>query len=104
MWYSSCYNKQSGFGGGILPPPKKNKDKVATKPEVEQLKEEALIRSKVKTPENTTLQEKLNQLHTNGYFPVPASSMQGINKSPIILDQYDADTGPYGQGYDTNYM
>ena len=104
MWYSFCYNKQSGFGGGIVSPPKKIKDQVATKPEAEQLEEEALIRSKAKTPENTTLQEKLNELHSNGYFPVPASSMKGINKSPIILDQYDADTGPYGQGYDTNYM
>lgn len=104
MWYSFCYNQRSGFGGGVLSPPKKTNEKIATEPETTQIKEEALLKSKEKTQENTTLQEKLNELHTNGYFPVPASSMKGINKTPIILDQYDADTGPYGQGYDTNYM
>ena len=107
MWYSWAYNRISGFGGGILPPLSKTNTQIATPPEVEQLKAEVDRNSKMPPPaEKQPIQRKLETLHTNGRFPIPASAMDGINQGSGIWDQYRTDDGPEstGQGYETQGM
>lgn len=101
MWYSTAYNKvASGVGGGILPPLPYTNNKIATPPEEKQMLDEIDERSQQPKPQELkTIQEKLRDLHTNGFFPIPPTSMRGINAPAAIEDQYQP-TGPAGQGYE----
>jgi len=108
IWYTYAYNKVSGIGGGILPPLPKTNMQIATPPEAEQLKQQAVEDSQVPPPaEKMTLQQKLQRTHTNGLFPVPATAMQGINPGSGIWDQYKTNldnSEAKGQGYETQSM
>jgi hypothetical protein len=92
MWYTSAFNKIIGIGGGILPPLAKTNNKIATEPEAEQQIAEATQESKM-PPEKTTLEMKLRNLHTNGYFGFPMSQNIGRNTPSAILDQHPSGPG-----------
>jgi len=89
MWYTYAYGKISGIGGGILPPLPKTSTQIATPLEAEELKQQAVQDSQMPPPaEKLTLQKKLEAIHTNGHFPVPATTLKGINKPAAIEDQH----------------
>ena len=90
-WYTFAYNK--GLGGGILPPFPRTNNKIATPPEVERMLEELEEEAnKPLPPEMRGLHDKLEELHTNGMLPIPASALQGENFPAAIQDQYDTTT------------
>lgn len=96
MWYTNIYNKIKGIGGNVLPPLSRSRNKVATQPEAEAIKNQADFENQLpKTSEEKPLQEKLEELHTNGFFPVPPTAMKGINPSGIIEDQHPGDYEEY---------
>jgi len=104
MWYTHAYNRIAGFGGGILPPLPVSTEKEVPPWRVEEVKEE--IDRDTNTPppaEKQNIQKKLEALHTNGRFPVPPTSLRGINSPAAIEDQYQQ-TGNTGQGYEPQYM
>ena len=89
MWYTYAYQQISRIGGGILPPLPKTGTQIATPPEAEQLKEDAVQDSLMPPPvEEIALQKKLESIHTNGRFPVPITSFQGQNSPAAIEDQH----------------
>lgn len=106
MWYT-YFLKQAGMGGGILPPFPKTNNQIASPLQAAEIEAEAVTNSEMPPPkEKTPLQKKLEALHTNGYYPIPASKNNGINPASAIFDQYPAneDAGSTGQGYTPQNM
>ena len=111
MWYTHAYNQVKGIGGGILPPPKHTNNKIATPPEVEQIKEEIDRKSEMPVPpEKQSLNQKLedwrnNGKWSNGHPPIPATTLQGHYK-PVAIEDPDIETenivrqDDVGQGYE----
>lgn len=110
MWYTYAYNNVTGLGGGILPPLPKTNNQIATPPEAEQLKEQAILKHRMPLPpEKKSLQLKLQEKHTNGFLGgIPrASELEGVNPESAIEDQYLSGVGiegKTGQGYESQRM
>ena len=99
MWFTSAFNKikTSGIGGGILPPLPRTNNQIATDPEAQKMKQQAVEQSMVPPPpEKQPLQKRLEGLHTNGRFPVPMSAYLGQQNLPAAIeDQHQGDYQEY---------